>query len=320
MYVRIIFSFIFFFVNLPIFTPLAANFNNENETNCKTGAILSPFKPLIDNRVNSANNWIGYLKGNFEDCTTIKLIWKIEEDVAVNVKNYRLYRKGWDEVDYILIQTLSPDSRSFIDNVGDNLIKPVWHYRIYADVFSPDGIIRSNEITIWQIKDFYTKESLTVKPDTDVWIVNPPGNSLSTESRLAIVDTAQWPNLSKKIGGIVLYRSSIQSGTISELRNLVNVMNRLKIPLGVETGGFQLIEATLLDDKTQLGEKSFESEMRAYRNLLTPISQGGAGGKLDYIFFDGPIHSAVYPNDKDLGLITVEEAAWELTDLIILWR
>ncbi|RAY98438.1 hypothetical protein DK853_54700, partial [Klebsiella oxytoca] len=61
--------------------------------------------------------------------------------------------------------------------------------------------------------------------------------------------------------------------------------------VGVETSGFQNIETS---PKDQLGELSFESEMRAYRNFLTPVAQGGAGGTLDYIYFDGPIHSAVY--------------------------
>lgn len=287
-------------------------------TTCNNGVILTPESVFIDNRIDGIRNWVGgYFKGRFEDCSHIKLEWDIDESSVGEVKSYRLYRRGWDESSYTLIQTLAADIKSYVDVVDVNASKPVWYYNLYVDKVTPDGTSISNNIAIWQVKDFYTKESLNIIPDAKVWIANQPGNSLSTESRLSLVDTLQWPNLSKEIGGIVLYRSSLMTGSISELRNLTNVANKLKIPLGVETSGFQNIETT---EKSQLGEKSFESEMRAYRNLLTPISQGGAGGKLDYIFFDGPIHSAVYPNDKDLGLITVEEAAWELTDLMLLWR
>jgi hypothetical protein len=288
------------------------------DTVCINGASLTPDTVYIDSRVNENTSWVGgYFRGRYQDCSHIILEWDIDENIVGEIKNYKLYRRAWDKTSYTLIKSFTANEKSYVDIVDPNATKPVWYYALYAYKAIPDDKQISSTTIIWQIKDFYTKESLKIRPNTKVWLANSPGNSLSPESRLCLADTTQWSKLSKKIGGIALYRSSIQSGSITELRSLTNTLNKLNIPLGVETGGFQNITTT---EKSLLGEKSFESEMRAYKNLLTPTSQGGAGGRLDYIFFDGPIHSAIYPNNLDLGLITIEEAAWELTDLMLLWR
>lgn len=188
--------------------------------------------------------------------------------------------------------------RSFTDVVIETPVKSVWYYSLYADGKESNHLASAN-ITVWQIKDFYTKETPHVHPDTKVWIVNQPGaqSSLSTESRLCLANPTEWGCLSDQVDGILLYRSSIQAGSLTELKALTDMLKQKICLLELRRVAFRILKRLL----RTAGRIIIESEMRAYRNFLTPVAQGGAGGTLDYIYFDGPIHSAVYPGDKKLG-------------------
>lgn len=302
-----------------LFACADSNSQNNNLPDGRTEAIedeLTTQEVYINGDV---DKWIGTeFKGRFLDYTHIDLKWNIHPADESKIKQFRLYRRGWDEASYTEIATFPANMRSFTDVVIETPVKSVWYYSLYADGKESNHLASAN-ITVWQIKDFYTKETPHVHPDTKVWIVNQPGaqSSLSTESRLCLANPTEWGCLSDQVDGILLYRSSIQAGSLTELKALTDMLKQKNMFVGVETSGFQNIETS---PKDQLGELSFESEMRAYRNFLTPVAQGGAGGTLDYIYFDGPIHSAVYPGDKKLGKITVKEASEELADLMLLWR
>ena len=262
--------------------------------------------------IESTNQWnIGSkLKGRFLDNKRIEITWKIDSDKKAEITGYRVFRRAWHEEKYTFIKSLSANDSVFVDLLPDNQIKPTWFYTIYADTKNVSNA-QSSGITVWKIKNYYDKPTQFELKNTKFWIVNQPGNSLSKESRFCIAEFSKWEQLFNKTYGALFYRNSLNSATIPELNALIQAKNNFNFKLGIETSGFQNVSATEIN---QLGERSYESEMRALTNLTL------SKGKIDYVFFDGPIRNAMFPNGAASPRMTLSEASRELVDLMLLYR
>lgn len=261
--------------------------------------------------IESLNQWScgSKLRGKYISDNQILINWDIHER-ELNISEFRVLRKAWHEQEFKLVKTLPPNSLSFQDNNLPTSIKNVWHYVVYADK-KDKAASSSSQITIWKMNDYYNQPTTYFLNNTKLWVTNAPGNSLSPESRFCLTDLKGWSQLSERTDGIMFYRNSIREATQAEINNLRDIKKNHQIKIGMETGGFQFVTETNLDE---LGEKSFESELRAIANLTS------AGEKLDDIFFDGPIHRALYGGEFTRPRMTISKASEELTDMMLLYR
>lgn len=281
---------------------------DEPEVEKPSELVVEKDGPFID----GTNQWdIGSkLRGRYISENTIQIQWDIHNEVFANIKSFRIMRKAWHESQYKLIKTISFNSLSFVDSLLSDQIKPVWHYTIIAD--KKDGTASStSQITVWNLSDLYSEPTSHSQNSANLWLTNQPGNSLSKESRFCLTDQSKWPNLSERTYGLLFYRNSIRDITTQELNNLKELKKNNQVKIGMETGGFQFASETPIDE---LGEKSYESEMRAISKLTN------AGEKIDYVFFDGPIHRAMYEENASKPRTTVTKACEELADLMLLYK
>jgi hypothetical protein len=299
--------YIIFIFSLIVFTTSCSDLVDIDENSGKSKGFD------YDTPIESVNQWeIGSkLKGKYIDDKSIKIVWDIDEEQKKNIYGYRIYRRAWEEDKYSLVKKLPATDTIYIDLLPENQNKSVCFYTIYVDFKDIKQPVQSSSITVWKLKDFHLKTTAFKLDKTNFWISNQPGNSLSKESRFCLTDILKWEELANKTYGFLLYRNSLINASFKDLDALLAAKASNGIKIGIETSGFQNVSST---EKSVLGEKSYESEMKALSNLTSKK------GKIDYVFFDGPIHSALYPGGTTTSRMTLSEAAKELTDLMLLYR
>lgn len=117
-----------------LFACADSNSQNNNLPDGRTEAIedeLTTQEVYINGDV---DKWIGTeFKGRFLDYTHIDLKWNIHPADESKIKQFRLYRRGWDEASYTEIATFPANMRSFTDVVIETPVKSVWYYYSVAD-------------------------------------------------------------------------------------------------------------------------------------------------------------------------------------------
>jgi hypothetical protein len=126
----------------------------------------------------------------------------------------------------------------------------------------------------------------------------------------------QWNRTAQSVDTVKLYIDAIPATPIAQLRALVTTLNGLNIKIAVEMAGLADWHA---GDGNQAAELSFQDEWLKVQPLVLPVAQGGAGGTLSYVEFDGPVRRMLFPNGVETGQQTLASATDELVDAVRLW-
>ncbi|MDR0352138.1 MAG: hypothetical protein LBI02_01855 [Opitutaceae bacterium] len=105
---------------------------------------------------------------------------------------------------------------------------------------------------------------------------------------------------SDPVSWVILKKSTLQNAGIEELRAFARALEanpkRNRIKLGIEIGVF--VGSRLRSGSPpggMAGEESFRAQQHVFRKYTDPVDKGGAGGVIDILFMDGPIHRSVFP-------------------------
>lgn len=244
---------------------------------------------------------------------------------AAPVTGWKLNRRAWGETKWRTIQLSDPAATRYVDT--DALAgSPSVTYHLSA--LGPEGASPVATVTAWRLERRYPATPTWSWPGTEVWICNAPGKSPALtrhgESRLALKKLGEWPQLSAQVDGIVLFYSTIQSASVAELREFARALaptpTRGRIRLAIEIGVFH--SSARLDDpaaQQDAGVTSFAAQQRVLRRFTDPVSAGGAGGVIDFLYLDGPLHRAMFHQGKRTGL-TMADAAEQVVRWMERWR
>lgn len=230
------------------------------------------------------------------------------------VTGWKLSRRAWGETRWRTVILPAPTLNRYVD-AGALTTSPFLTYQLSA--LSPHGPSRATPVNAWRLERRYPEVPTWSWPETEIWIGNAPGKSPAVtqygESRLALKKLGDWKNLSEHVDGIALFYSTIQNATAEELREFARALaptkTRGRIKIAIELGVFH--SRARLDDPVGLqraGLESFAAQYRVLRRFTDPIEQGGAGGVIDTLCLDGPIHRARFHEGKPTGLSTADAA------------
>jgi hypothetical protein len=170
-------------------------------------------------------------------------------------------------------------------------------------------------------------------PASDKNQANPPEPSVvAAENRVAAAPTAQpevwlcageriadllrpdaeWPFVKQHLAGIKLYVDQINQAAPEQLAALVRLVKEHRYQVAVELGG--CLDFAPMDDTA--GEWSARLELAKIAKFYA------AGGRVDFLDVDGPIHRLMHPENRrdDRRFDSVEKAADELIDALRLHR
>lgn len=127
-----------------------------------------------------------------------------------------------------------------------------------------------------------------------------------------------WACTAASLTGIKLYIGELADADIDDLRALARVVDTYDLQVAVELGGL-LSQHVGAGDR--LGETTFADEFARVRRFTDPVDQGGAGGTVHVLEFDGPIRRAVWPpaEVRPSTPIDVATASRELADAMAAW-
>jgi len=229
------------------------------------------------------------------------------------ITGWKLVKRAWGDAKGQTI-TLPAKTTRYLDTAALAQV-PIVSYQLAA---LRDGKTSDYaRATGWRLQRLYPDQPTWSWPETEVWIANAPGRSPALtrhgESRLALKDLGAWKQLSEQIDGIVLFYSTIQNATIGELREFARALaptrTRGRIKIAIELGVFH--SSVHLEDpagQQRAGLDSFAAQFRTLRRFTDPVEQGGAGGVIDVLCLDGPIHRAKFHQGRRTGLSTADAA------------
>lgn len=154
-------------------------------------------------------------------------------------------------------------------------------------------------------------------PGTRFWMCHRGTSELS--------DLPSWRSLNRYVDNIHLYIDLLNTARLGELRDLAELLNRGNIEVSVELAGLANWHADKLDafGRSQTAERSYENEYAKLAVWLTPVDQGGAGGRIDHLCFDGAFRRCLYPDGPSAGnpgFHTIESTAREFVEVMELWK
>ena len=134
-------------------------------------------------------------------------------------------------------------------------------------------------------------------------------------------DPEAWAGVAKSCDVITLYIDRVAKADLEELRAFAEVVDKHDIQVAIECAG-------LCDWRARFGDRaaelSFQDEFGKIKRFLAPVSEGGAGGRIDYLQIDGPFRRMLYQRTgqrmKRTEYQTVESAGKELQEVLKLWR
>jgi hypothetical protein len=132
-----------------------------------------------------------------------------------------------------------------------------------------------------------------------------------------------WEFVKHNVDVIKLYVDQVNSASVEDLRNLVDVCKEHSIKIAIELGGLVDWRADDVDSRTGeslTAENSFSDEYAKVKRLTDPLSEGGAGGVITYLDIDGPIRRSLYPFGGEQFYHTLDSATDELVEVLQLWR
>ncbi len=144
--------------------------------------------------------------------------------------------------------------------------------------------------------------------------------ALGKGSSWQLADTTQWNTGYNNIDIFKFYINDIinEEYSLQEKQNFIKVLKDKKIKIAVELGG---LSKTFHDKGDQIAELSFNKDGQIIQHLITSVEDGGLGGYVDILEFDGPIHRALYPNKIAPSTIqNLDLAISEFVQVINLWR
>ncbi|HEY0946878.1 MAG TPA: fibronectin type III domain-containing protein [Opitutaceae bacterium] len=238
----------------------------------------------------------------FTGAADVTLSWASTD---ATVTRWKITKKAWGQQAWETITLSDPAARSYRDT-GALKDTPTINYQIAA--INAAGQSAYATVTAWRLAPSYAATPTWSWPNAEVWIANPPGTSAAVvdhgENRLSFKDRDQWPQLAEQIDGVALFYSSIQNASPAELRALADALaatpTRKRIKVGIELGVFLSTKLRSGNPAgSRAGVESFAAHHQALKRFTDPVAQGGAGGVIDFLFMDGPIHRAMYPKTDD---------------------
>lgn len=134
-------------------------------------------------------------------------------------------------------------------------------------------------------------------------------------------DPEAWAGVAKGCDVITLYIDRVAKADLQDLRRFAEVVRRHDIEVAIECAGLCDWRASFGD---RAAEMSFRDEFRKVKRFLDPITEGGAGGRIDYLQIDGPFRRMLYQRSgrrmERTEYQTVESAGRELVEVLRLWR
>ena len=135
-----------------------------------------------------------------------------------------------------------------------------------------------------------------------------------------LVDTTQWNKGYNNIDVFKFYINDIvdEAYSLQEKQDFIKVLKDKNIKIAVELGG---LLSTFHDKGDQVAEFSFNKDGLFIQHLVTTVEEGGLGGYVDILEFDGPIHRILYPNKIAPSTVqNLDLAVSEFVEVIDLWR
>ena len=161
--------------------------------------------------------------------------------------------------------------------------------------------------------------SSTDQPEESIdEVVNEGPEVWMTHGNPWILGTSQeWSFVQTNLDVLKIYIDNIADADINELRNLVETLQEHEIKIAIELGGLVDWHA---DKQSQSAQFSFNNEFSKIKLLIDPVSQGGAGGTIDYLDMDGPIRRMLYPFNEEQDFHDFESANQQLFEMMDLWQ
>ncbi len=134
--------------------------------------------------------------------------------------------------------------------------------------------------------------------------------------------SSEWEFVKKNVDIIKLYIDQVHQADIEDVRNLVNICKENDIKIVVELAGLADWRAgdTGSTGESMSAELSFKDEYDKFRKITDPEDQGGCGGSIAYLDFDGPMRRMFYPSNKEMNFHTLQSATDELIEVMQLWK
>jgi hypothetical protein len=133
----------------------------------------------------------------------------------------------------------------------------------------------------------------------------------------ALADDSQWPCTAGKVDVVKIFIDEIPTVPITDLRAFVQTLQAHQIKIAIELAGLADWHA---QDGGQAAALSFADEYAKVQPLITPVAQGGAGGRIAYLDFDGPVRRMLYPFGQQQSYQTLDSATDQLVVAMQLWR
>lgn len=141
-----------------------------------------------------------------------------------------------------------------------------------------------------------------------------------------LANSAEWPFVKKHLDGSLLYIDQVKVASTNDLMAFADMTREAGIDVIVECGGLVdwRASATNAVGASMSAELSFADEFAKVRAFVTPVAEGGAGGRIAFLQLDGPIRRMLYPylNGQRTapGWHTVSSAVEEMIEVMRLWR
>lgn len=157
----------------------------------------------------------------------------------------------------------------------------------------------------------------------------PPGEPaiwMGRKDAWPLANSADWPFVKKHLDGSLLYIDQVKVASTNELMAFAAMTREAGIDVIVECGGLVdwRASATNAVGASMSAELSFADEFAKVRAFVTPVAEGGAGGRIAFLQLDGPIRRMLYPylNGQRTAPAwhTVASAVEELIEVMRLWR
>lgn len=130
-----------------------------------------------------------------------------------------------------------------------------------------------------------------------------------------------WSQVAERCDVITLYIDRVAKADLEDLRRFAQVVHEHDIAVAIECAGLCDWRARFGDRAAQL---SFQDEFRKVERFLTPVSEGGAGGRIDYLQIDGPFRRMLYQRNgrrmERTGHQDLESAGREFVEVLELWK